>query len=143
MGRPCHWSKRTASLRYRRDIMTATPRTRTPLALLALASLLVLLGPARAAGQAHAAWPPEQLAPGAPLAAGEVTPRERTSGLRPAADRRDQRGGHRPATAALASVAPGAALLLAGLVRPTAGGRRRRGRRGPAGPRSPPPLQPA
>jgi hypothetical protein len=134
--------------------MTATPRPRTPLALLAMAFLLVLLTPAgagRAAGagpeagaarEAGAGWPAERMAPSVPLAGGGVTPRDPTGGLRPAADRRDQRGGQRPAAAALAAGAA-AALLLAALVRRAAGGRHRPGRHGPASSRGPPPLLPA
>jgi len=124
--------------------MTAIPRPRTPWELLALAFVLVLLGPAGAARPASAAEPVEQLAATVPPASGPATLRDRVTELRTVADRRDQRDRHDQAPLAVAvTAAAGAALLLAGWSRVPAGGPGRRGRSGLAAPRGPPLLESA
>jgi hypothetical protein len=123
--------------------MTAIPRPRTSWELLCLAFVLALLGTAGAARPAAAAGPVEQLAASVPPPAGQATLRDGVTGLRTAADRRDQRDRHDPALLAVLSAAAGAALLLAGRSRVPAGGRGRRGRLGPAAPRGPPLPEPA
>lgn len=124
--------------------MTAIPRPRTSWELLALASLLLLLGPAGAASAAAIAEPVERLAASVPPAAGQATLRDGVTGLRTVADRRDQRDRHDQAPLAVAvTAAAGAALLLAGWSRVPAGGPGRRGRHGLAAPRGPPLLESA
>ena len=118
--------------------MTAISRPRPPSVLLALACLLVLLGPASDRRPA-AAGPAEQLVATAPLTAGQATLRDRAAWLRPIADRRD---GHRLAPLAiLTTAAAGAALLLAAWVRPEARRRGRHARHGAADARGPPLVQ--
>jgi hypothetical protein len=117
--------------------MTAIPRPRTPWALLALAFLLALLGPA-AARPADAAGPAQRLAANAPPAAGQPTLRERAQRAQPVADRRQERDRLGATPLAVVTAAAGVALLLAGTPRLAAAGRGRRGRAGVAGPRGPP-----
>jgi hypothetical protein len=119
--------------------MTATTRPRTPWALLALASLLGLLGPAGAMGPTDAAAA-VRLAATAPPTDGQAILGDRVVGPRAAADRRDQRDRPGTAPAALAGAAAGAEPPAAGAVHLAAGGRGRPGRQSAASPRGPPPL---
>jgi hypothetical protein len=122
--------------------MTAIPRPRTPLALLAPALLLGLLGPAGGMGPTDAAAA-ARLAATAPATDGQAILGDRVAGPRAAADRRDRRDQRdRPGTApaALAGAAAGAEPPAAGAVPPAAGGRGRAGRGTAASPRGPPPL---
>jgi hypothetical protein len=118
--------------------MTAIPRPRTPLALLAPALLLGLLGPAGGMGPPGAAAA-ARLAATAPLNDGQAILADRVVGPRAAADRRELRqrpGAAPPAVAGAAGAEPPAA----GAVPPAAGGRDRAGRGTAASPRGPPPL---
>jgi hypothetical protein len=119
--------------------MTAIPRPRTPLALLASALLLALLGPAGGLGPTDAAAA-ARLAATAPPTDGQAILGDRVVGPRAAADRRElrQRPGTAPAT--LAGTAAGAEPLAVGAAPHAAGGRGRAGRQAAASPRGPPPL---
>jgi hypothetical protein len=125
------------AIRYRCGTMTAIPWPRMRWALLALAFLLALLGPA-AARPADAAGPAQRLAANAPLAAGQPAFRERAPRAQPVADRRDERDRLAAAPLAVVTAAAGVGLLLAGILRLAAAGRGRRGRAGAAEPRGPP-----
>jgi hypothetical protein len=119
--------------------MTAIPRPRTPLALLASALLLALLGPAGGLGPTDAAAA-ARLAATAPPTDGQAILGDRVVGPRAAADRRELR--QRPDAAAPAVVgAAGDAEPPAAAAVPPAGGRGRPGRQSAASPRGPPPLQ--
>jgi hypothetical protein len=120
--------------------MTAIPRPRTPLALLAPALLLGLLGPAGGTGPTDAAAAAARLAATAPLTDGQAILADRVAGPRATADRRElrQRPGAAPPPAN--GAAAGAEPPAAGATPPVAGGRGRAGRGTAAGPRGPPPL---
>jgi hypothetical protein len=119
--------------------MTAIPRPRTPLALLAPALLLGLLGPAGGMGPTDAAAA-ARLAATAPPTDGQAILGDRVVGPRAAADRRELRQRPGTAPAALAGAAAGAEPPAAGAVHLAGGGRGRPGRLSAASPRGPPPL---
>jgi hypothetical protein len=118
--------------------MTAIPRPRTPLALLAPALLLGLLGPAGGMGLTDAAAA-ARLAATAPLTDGQAILGDRVVGPRAAADRRELRQRPGSVPPAVAGAAAGAELPAAGAVPLAAGGRGRSGRQSAASPRGPPP----
>ena len=119
--------------------MTAIPRPRTPLALLAPALLLGLLGPAGGMGPTGAAAA-ARLAATAPPGDGQAILGDRVVGPRAAADQRELRQRPGGAPPGVAGAAAGAEPPAAGAVPPAAGGRGRPGRQSAASPRGPPSL---
>jgi hypothetical protein len=118
--------------------MTAIPRPRTPLALLAPALLLALLGPGGGLGPTDAAAA-ARLAATAPPTDGQAILGDRVVGPRAAADRRELRQRPGAAAPAVVGAAAGAEPPAAAAV-PPAGGGGRPSRGTAASSRGPPPL---